>query len=298
MVMGTMFILKMYGGLVVHDRKSILYYLLNILKMKELKKIGLIITLICVFTSCDKLPDPAGLRGVAVVPAITDINPGIFDSKDLENTYVEFNITVPEGSHPDKITILGSYMDNFERVLIAETSSFPSTIRVYCSDAAQKLGVSLDQLVNGDLFIFELSTLANNRATLSPAVLIVPIACAYDVELATGSYHAVSDWPSEYDVTIAADPGDPFTILVTGLGALDGAVEDNGPFVLHINPATYSIIAETKTITSDYYGYGAVTYSGNGVFSSCDGSYTLYIDISVGAYGSQGIYQFSLTRNP
>jgi len=221
--------------------------------MKELKKIGLIITLIFAFTSCDKLPDPAGLRGVAVVPGISDINPGIFDSKDLENTYVEFVITVPEGSHPDKITILGSFMDNYERVSIAETNSFPVTIRINCSEAAEKLEVSLDQLVNGDIFVFELSTLANNKATLSPAVLIVPIACAYDVELATGGYHAISDWPSEYDVTIAADPDDPFTILVTGLGALDGAVEDNGPFVLHINPATYSIVAETKTLASDYW---------------------------------------------
>lgn len=266
--------------------------------MKEIKTLGFIITLILLSVSCEELPDPAGKRGIAIVPSIDDIDPGIFDSKDLENSYVEFVVSVPEGASPQKITVLGSYQDNYERVTITEATSFPATVRIRSSEAAQKLGITLDQIANGDIFVFELQTLANDMATLSNAILRVPVACAYNVALATGSYHAVSDWPSENDVTIAADPDDPYTILVTDLGAIDGIDEDNGPFVLHINPATYNIVAETKTLASDYYGYGAVTYSGYGTFSSCNGSYILYIDISVGAYGSQGIYRFDLTRNP
>jgi hypothetical protein len=266
--------------------------------MKHKKTISLVVILLAIITSCEELPDPAGLRGVAVVPAITDINPGIFDSKDLGNTYVEFSVTVPEGSRPDKIVVLGSYQDNYERVALAEITSFPSTVRVTAKDIAQKTGVLLSDIINGDVFAIELLTTANNTSTYSTAVLFVPVACAYDVDLATGSYHSVTDWPYENDVTIAADPNDPYKILITDMGALDGAVEDNGPFVLHINPATYEITCETKAVTSDYYGYGAITYSGDGVFSSCDGSYVLYIDISVGAYGSQGVYKFELTRNP
>jgi hypothetical protein len=177
-------------------------------------------------------------------------------------------------------------------------TSFPATVRISSSDAAQKLGIALDEISNGDIFTFELVTLANGIATRSSAVLFVAVACAYDVNLATGSYHAVSDWPSENDVTISADPEDPYTIYIAGLAEIDGIEEDNGPFVIHINPATYEVSAETKLLASDYYGYGGVTYSGDGVFSSCDGSYILYIDISVGAYGSQGIYQFNVTRNP
>ena len=57
---------------------------------------------------------------------------------------------------------------------------------------------------------------------------------------------------------LTADPDDAYTIFVTDLGAIDGIDEDNGPFVLHINPATYNIIAETKMLSSDYYGYGAL----------------------------------------
>jgi hypothetical protein len=266
--------------------------------MKEIIKIGFIITLIFLFNSCEELPDPAGLRGVAVVPAITDVDPGIFDSNDLENTFVQFVITVPEGTQPEKISVLGSYQDNFERVIITEATSFPATVKIKVSEVAQKIGLSLDELVNGDIFLVELKTLSNGLATLSPAVLRVPVACAYNVDLAIGDYHAVSDWPSENDVTIEADPADPYTLLVTGLGTIDGIDEDHPPFVLHINPATYDVTAETKTLASDYYGYGEVTYSGYGIYSSCDGSYTLYIDISIGAYGSQGIYKFDLTRIP
>ena len=266
--------------------------------MKEIIKTGLIITLLLIYSSCEELPDPAGLRGVAVVPAITDVDPGIFDSKDLENTYVQFVITVPEGSVPEKISVLGSYQDNFERTVISEYTTFPATVMLNAADVAQKLGISLEEIVNGDVFTFELLTKANNLSTYSTAALMVPVACAYDVALATGAYHAVSDWPSENDVTIAADPDDPYTILIADLGAIDGITEDNGPFVLHIDPATYNVTCETKTIASDYFGYGAVTYSGYGVYSSCDGAYSLYIDISVGAYGSQGVYLFELTRNP
>lgn len=266
--------------------------------MKEIKKIGLIITLLLLFSSCEELPDPAGLRGVAVVPAITDIDPGIFDSKDLENTFVQFVITVPEGSRPDKISVLGSYQDNYERVVLAEATTFPSTVKIKATEVAQKIGLSLNEIVNGDAFIFELYTKANNISTFSTAVLIVPVACAYNVNVATGDFHAVSDWPSEFDVTLESDADDPYTILVSGLSALDGIEEDNGPFVLHIDPATYNVSAETKLLASDYYGYGGITYSGYGVFSSCDGSYILYIDISVGDYGSQGVYIFELTRNP
>ena len=266
--------------------------------MKNILKTGLIITLLLIYSSCEELPDPAGLRGVAVVPAIEDVDPGIFDSKDLENTYVQFAVTVPEGSVPEKIAIMGSFRDNFERVLLSEYTAYPATVMIKAADAAQKLGISLDEIVNGDVFTFELLTKANNVSTYSKAVLMVPVACAYDVALATGDYHAISDWPSENDVTIAADPDDPYTIHITDLGAIDGITEDNGPFVLHIDPATYNITCETKTLASDYYGFGAVTYSGYGVYSSCDGAYMLYIDLSVGAYGSQGVYLFELTRKP
>jgi hypothetical protein len=267
--------------------------------MKKIRILGLIITLIMIFLSCEELPDPAGRRGIAVVPAITDIDPGIFDSKNLTNSYVEFVITVPAGTQPEKITIVGSYQDNFERITIKEVTSFPATVRILSSDVAQKLGITLNNIKNGDVFTFELLTLANGLTSRSIAVLFIPVACAYDVNLTTGSYHSVSsDWKTEGDITLTADPGDPYKIYVAGLEEMEELVEDQGPLVMYINPATYNITVPNKVISSDAWGYGPISYAGNGVYNSCNGSYTMYFDIAIGAYGSQGIFTFTFTRNP
>ncbi len=267
--------------------------------MKRIKTLGLIITLITILFSCEELPDPAGQRGVAVVPAISDIDPGIFDSKDLANSYVEFRVTVPAGTQPEKITVAGSYEDNLERVTITEITSFPAIVRILSSDAAQKLGIALNDIENGDIFTFELLTLANGRTTRSNAVLSVAVACAYDVNLAAGSYHSVSaDWNSEGDITLTADPDDPYKIYVTGLEEIEGLVEDLGPLVMYIDPATYNVTVPEKAIASEAWGYGAISYSGSGVYSSCDGSYAMYFDISLASLGSVGTYGFIFTRNP
>lgn len=300
MATATTSILKMYGGQEEQDRVSPSRNLTQKkIKMKKIKTLGSIITLILMFLSCEELPDPAGLRGVAVVPAITEIDPGIFDSKDLENSYVEFVITVPAGTKPDKITVVGSYQTNFERVTITEATSFPARVRISSSDLAQKLGIAINEIENGDVFTLELLTLANGLTTHSVAVLSVPVACAYDVNLATGSYHSVSpDWNSEGDITLTSDPDDPYKIYVSGLEEMEGLVEDQGPLVMYINPATYNVTVPEKVISSDAWGYGAISYSGYGTYGSCDGSYTMYFDISIGVYGNQGTFGFTFTRNP
>lgn len=267
--------------------------------MKNIRTLGWIFTLVTIFIGCEELPDPAGIRGVAVVPAITDIDPGIFNSKDLTNSYVEFVITVPAGTRPKKITVVGSFKDNYERVIITEVTSFPATVRISSSDVAKKLGISLDQIANGDIFTFELLTMDNEVTTRSTAVLFVAVACGYDVNLATGSYHSVSpDWGSEGNITLTADPGDPYKIYVSGLEEIEGLVEDLGPLEINIDPSTYSVTVPEKAISSEAWGYGSISYAGTGVYSSCDGAYTMYFDISLGSLGNVGKYGFTFTRNP
>jgi len=267
--------------------------------MQKIKKIGLIGALIMIIAGCEELPDPAGRRGIAVVPALTDINPGIFDSKDLENSFVEFNITIPEGTTVEKITVVGSYQDNFERVVLKEVTTFPATVRILSSDIAQKLGVPLNTIKNGDIFIVELITLANGEATSSVANLFVPVACAYKSDLASGSYHSLStDWNSEGNITLTADASDPYKIYVEGLEEIEGLTEDLGPLVMYINPATFNVTVPEKALASDAWGYGAISYSGSGVYSSCEGSYVMNFEIFLGTYGSQGTYKFTFTRNP
>jgi len=267
--------------------------------MQKIKKTGLIIALIMIIAGCEELPDPAGRRGIAVVPALTDVNPGIFDSKDLENSYVEFMVSIPEGTKVEKITVVGSYQDNFERVVLKEVTSFPSTVRILSSDIAQKLGVPLNTIKNGEVFIVELLTLANDITTRSVASLFVPVACAFGSDLATGSYHSLStDWNSEGNISLTADASDPYKIYVKGLEEIEGLTEDLGPLVMFINPATFNVTVPEKALASDAWGYGALSYSGSGVYNSCEGSYVMNFEIFLGAYGSQGTYKFTFTRNP
>jgi len=155
----------------------------------------------------------------------------------------------------------------------------------------------LGDIHNGEVFTFEAITTNNGTTTRSNAAINVPVACAYDVNLATGSYHSVSDdWASEGDITITADPADQYTLYVSGLEEMEGLVEDQGPLVMHINPIDYSVVADKTVLASDAWGFHNIAYEGTGVYSSCDGSFVMYFEISVDE-GSWGTYQFTFTRN-
>ena len=57
--------------------------------MKKIRIFGFIVILMMYSISCEELPDPAGERGVAVVPGISGLNPGVFDVNDLANKIIE-----------------------------------------------------------------------------------------------------------------------------------------------------------------------------------------------------------------
>jgi len=266
--------------------------------MKKFKIPGFILILMMFSISCEELPDPAGERGVGVVPGISNLNPGIFDSKSLSTTYVEFTVSLAEGATAEKVTVVGSINDSAEESVITEITSFPSVVRIRASEAAQKMGIILSDIANGDIFIFQLLPTVKGKTYHSAAVLAVAVACAYDVNLATGSYHVIGgDWQSEGDVTLTSDPDNPYKIYVVGLEEIEGAVEDEGPLVMYINPADYSVDVPEVVICSDFFGYGPISYKGGGVYNSCTGAFNMNFDISVGDYGSQGVFIFTFTRN-
>jgi hypothetical protein len=264
--------------------------------MKNRKTLGLLITLIMIFISCEQLPDPAGERGVAVVPGISNLNPGVFDINDLGNSYVRFTVTIPEGATVSAATLIGSYNNNHADVTITELTSFPAVVTISSADAAQKLGIALADVERGDVFDFELLITANGRTTRSTP-LVVPAACVYTTSMSTGSFHSVSgDWGSEGDITITADVDDPYKLYVSGLEEMEGLVEDLGPLVMYIDPVTYAVTAPHKAIASSAFGYHNIAYEGTGTFSTCDGIYTMSFEISVdeGSWGANG---FIFTKN-
>ncbi len=264
--------------------------------MKNFKIYGFITLLILSSIGCEDLPDPAGERGVAVVPGISGLNPALFDINNLENSYVRFTLNLPAGVSVPGATVVGSFNKNHADAVIAEVTSFPSVVTITSAAAAQKLGVALNTIEMGDVFDFELLITANGRTTRSTP-LSVPVACVYSVAMATGSYHSVSaDWNSEGDITITADAEDPYKLYVTGLEVMEGLVEDLGPLVMYVNPVDYSVTVPRKAIVSDAWGYHNLAYEGTGTFASCTGTYTMTFTISVdeGSWTGQG---FIFTRN-
>jgi hypothetical protein len=266
--------------------------------MKRQEIFGLILILTLAAGGCTKLKDPAGERNAAAVPVISDVNPGIFDSKDLVNSYVEFKVSLDPGVQAEKASIQASYDNNGQRTEVAQVTSFPATVRIVSGDVLQKLGLAPADIANGDVFNLEVLLTSGGLSTRSNAILNVPVACGFEKTLSVGSYHSVSaDWNSSGNITLAASPDDPYTILVTGIEAIEGAVEDKGPLVMHIDPATFNVTAGKSVIASDFFGYHNVAYEGTGVYNSCDGSYEMLFDISVDE-GDFGVYNFTFTRNP
>lgn len=265
--------------------------------MKRYRIFGLIAVIALAFTSCEtEVIDPAGARDEAIIPEITELRPAVFDSKDMENTFVQFTLNVDEPSVSEAI-VIASYNNDMSRTEITRVSSFPATIQLKLADVVSELGMQLDEVSLGDAFTFEVLTIQNGKTYRSSASFVSSVVCAYDVEAVTGSYRAVSDaWAVDGTVTITADPADEYTLYVAGLAALDGLTEDKGPLKLVINPDNFDVTAVKTALASSAFGYTNLSYAGSGKLNTCDGSYQMLFNITVDQ-GSFGSFDFTFTKN-
>jgi len=264
--------------------------------MKRIKISGLIIALVILFAGCEKLKDPSGLRNAGVVPLVSDVS-GIFINGNASSS-VSFKVDLASGESVDNAAVVVSHLNNFERIKITDISSFPATITLTFGDVISKLGISASTIGNGDNFYVEVVTTKKGKTTRSTAVLNLLVLCEYSPALSVGSYHSVSgptEWNTEGDITITADPDDPYTVYISGLEAIDGSNEDRGPLVMHINPSTFAVIADKTVIASSGFGDTNIAYEGTGAYNSCDGSYTMHFAITADS-GPYGTYLFTLTR--
>lgn len=273
--------------------------------MKKNKILGLgfiAVMVIMIVNSCStKFEDPAGPRGIAVAPSLTNVQPAVFDVNHMSTTYVQFTVNV-DGSVPvDQAVIQVSYEGGLQRVDYTTISSFPATVKVKLADVVQKLGMTLDDITKGDVFTVEVVTESNgqwyrsNTAAFNPAVV-----CPYIPSLVSGSYHANSpDWGSDGDVTITVDPNDEYVVYVSGLEEIEGLVEDKGPLKMVISQKDYSVTVDRQVIASSLAPWGLsytnLAYEGSGSLSTCDGTYTMSFTISVDQ-GTFGTYSFTLTK--
>ena len=261
--------------------------------MKRIKTIGLTIVLVIILFGCEDIKDPAGQRNVGIVPLISDVN-GIFISGE-PSSFIQFKVDLQSGATVENAEIEVSSQENFQRVKIADLTTFPSDFTFTLGEIAEKLGV----INAGDVIYIEVVTTKDGLTTRSNAALAPIVYCQYDPALAVGSYHSVSppaEWNSEGDISLKSDPGDQFTIYVTGLETIEGLNEDQGPLVMHINPVTFSVMADKTVLASDAWGETNIAYEGTGSYNSCTGSYEMNFNISTDQ-NDYGTFAFTFTRN-
>ncbi len=268
--------------------------------MKRFKIFGLLATIILAFASCEtEVEDPAGLRGVGVVPVISNLNPAVYDSNDLENTFVQFTIEV-EDPTVEEVVIVASFNGDKRRTEIMRTSNLPATVKLQLTEVASQLGIQMSEIELADVFNYEILTVQDGEVFRSNAALNAAVVCAYNPELVTGSYRVVSgDWGMDGSVTITPDPEDPFVVYVDGLAAAEG-LNEAGPLKMVVNSLDYSVVAEKSLLAEDLAPWGlpytGYSFQGFGELNTCDGTYTMTLTVTVDQ-GSFGAYTFVFTKN-
>lgn len=281
---------------------------------------------IFLFSGCEdedaiKLPEITN----GAVPYFTKIEPSDqnIDFLNKEAFSTKYSIRIGEGEGDDLVKsfmVVASYNGSTPVEVTGEISTLPSEIEVTTNNILNSFGITLDDIDKGDQIIFGVNLTMNDGRVLpafsetgdfgySPSLratsrnniyFTVNVVCAYDVNQVTGNYRALStDWSVDGNVTITADPNDPFIVYVSGLAELDGLVEDQGPLKMVVDPNTFEVTAESQVLASDLSPWGRpwtnFTYAGTGSLNTCNGTYQMGFDISVSA-GGWGVQQFTLTK--
>lgn len=266
--------------------------------MKKYKILTLLAAaVVLTFSSCEtEIDETAGVRGVGVVPAITNLNPASFDVNDPDETFIKFDLDV-ETASVSEIIIVASHNGKLTRIPLKNFTTFPAKdIKIYMRDVATALGMKASDVNPGDVFTLEATTIQGDKTYRSNAVINAAAVCAYDPEMVTGSYNAVSaDWGADGLVTITVDPSDQYTVYVAGLPELDGFDGDIGPLKMMVDPLTFKVTAVKTKLASIFYDYTNVAFEGFGLLNTCDGTYQMNFTISVDQ-GSFGQNAFTLTK--
>ena len=297
----------------------------NSISMKNKFKILTLLAIgIFLFPTCQKDPDlrwPAVKYGV--IPLI---------QKDQTKNLVIFDNDVagfagsvtcdlyPYVDKPKSMSLMVTLNNDPAKsaAAIANIPSFPATYNFTAADLVALLpGLNnISEIKRNDFFRFyaditlEDGTVLSGNDTLytqngseiynlpnsSPEVTY-SVVCGYVPALAVGSYHSKSpDWNSEGDITITADPADPYKLYVVGLEVMEGLVEDVGPLVMNVNKFTFAVTGPKSVLCSTAWGYNNLAYKASGLYNSCDGSFSLKMAITVDE-GSFGNFTFKFTRN-
>ncbi len=135
--------------------------------------IGIVLVFGC-STNQDDLMQP--FETGTVFPEITEVNSSYFDILDVENAYIDFDVTV-DTEVAESITIEKTYKGH--KTEIGTYTSVPVNIKVTAEQAVADIdGVSVNDLALGDVFLFEvIVTSKSGLRTRSNVIVNAPVAC-------------------------------------------------------------------------------------------------------------------------
>jgi hypothetical protein len=271
-------------------------------KIKYLFSSLILLSLLVSVISCENTNENlVKERGVAVVPGISNLEPAFYTT-DFENTFIEFDVDLPEGETVDEAELYATF--NGKTALIQPITSFPITITLKLQDVMTKLGLTENDVdvVDNNLFDFNIRTTSGGITTTSKAgAMRIFVTCEFAPAMAVGSYNFVTnDWDAEGDVTFTADPNDPYKIFVTGIYAAEGGEPNDLAMELNISPTSFEV-SGPKSRLGDKAPWGSYTnyyyQPTSGLFKSCTGTFEMKIAITVDQGSFGGPWTFVFTRN-
>ena len=210
-------------------------------------------------------------------------------------TSVPYDFTVTSDNLIAAIDELGSYSD------IKTDDKY----HVYVIPTVDGEELPPYQILGGKTYNTVSSSIIQNLTAftgLTSADVMVNVPCELLPELMVGSYYMASDdWGAWGDVTIEADPNDPFKVFIYGIAAAEGLVDNGNGLEINIDPNTYAASGVETILAADVAPWGLpyVDYFYSPVsvtYNTCDGSYSMitYIGISIGGWGN---FNYTFTRN-
>lgn len=161
------------------------------------------------------------------------------------------------------------------------------------------------QLLGGKAYNTVSSSILQNLNAftgLNSADYVINVPCQLLPENMVGSYYMASDdWEAYGDVTIEADPNDPYKVYIYGIAAAEGLVDNGNGIEVYVDPDTYAASAKKTVLAADLAAWG-LSYTNyyyepvSANFNTCDGSYTFTFKIGVDQ-GSWGNFNYKFTRN-
>lgn len=225
----------------------------------------------------------------------------------------------------DKLKLVVAYNGGYDMPYVLEDNikSFPYEISVTSEDLVSAVAelASISDFAEGDvLHVYVIPTIGGTEYppyqilggktfnTISSSIyqnlgaikginnadVVINVPCELTPASLPGTYYMASDdWGAYGNVTIEADPENPYKVYIYGIAEAEGLVDLGNGLPITIDPVTYKATAERTTLAADLapWGLSYVDYFYNPVsvtYNTCDGSFSLltYIGVSIGGWGN------------